>query len=786
MPVIYRTSGAWGPGKGANLEPSEVDGNFYDVDTRVTFMEDNPVAPVTPIAISIEGAAFTMGLSNGDVLGPIAITYPMPEWRGDWQPATPYAELDFIVAPDNGLGAVMVPHTSAATFDWAALDGTGNPIYHQLIGSTGETTRLTDLTDVAITTPADGEVLTWDAATSLWRNEVAAAGSGGGSVAWADITGKPATFPPTVPIAQADITNLVVDLAAKAPLNNPILTGNPRSVTPTPGDSSTSIATTAFVAAAVTSGPGGATGATGPAGPTGATGATGPTGATGATGATGPAGAGIGTVAAARLLGNPTGSPAAPSEISLGTGLSFSGSVLNAAGGGGGLTSPVGIADGGTGQTTAPLAIAALGGVAKAGDTMTGALRLPGGVAATPSLTFNSTVTGLSGSSTSLVISTNGADRIAIGANDVVFTPRIAANTGSAIAASINFGSSNTGFYGGATISATVGGANKLTLSGTALTMAVPIVLPAGATGAASLNMPHGVAPTSPANGDLWTTTTGLFARVNGTTQQYLPAATAASTYLALTGGTLSGDLTVATTLYTGSAAGSGGAGIEVGSGRSAAGAAYIDLHGATGTDYELRLQRAGGVNGAATLTNTGTGTMTLDAGTGNLSLKANTAVATLATTGDFNTVGMLQASGIQSRSGISGPAGGSQYNISWGANAHLWIDSVDVGQISITCDYRVKEAVADLPGTWDKVKALRPVSYRFRDNEELRVAADPIERWGFIAHELQEALTESAATGHKDAPNLIQSPDPLVLIAALTRALQEAMARIESLEATK
>ena len=44
----------------------------------------------------------------------------------------------------------------------------------------------------------------------------------------------------------------------------------------------------------------------------------------------------IQNVAAARLLGNPTGSAAAPSEITLGTGLSFAGTVLNATGGGGG------------------------------------------------------------------------------------------------------------------------------------------------------------------------------------------------------------------------------------------------------------------------------------------------------------------------------------------------------------------------------------------------------------------------------------------------------------------
>ena len=43
---------------------------------------------------------------------------------------------------------------------------------------------------------------------------------------------------------------------------------------------------------------------------------------------------------AARLMGNPTGSAAAPSAITLGTNLSFAGSVLNATGGGG-MTNPM-------------------------------------------------------------------------------------------------------------------------------------------------------------------------------------------------------------------------------------------------------------------------------------------------------------------------------------------------------------------------------------------------------------------------------------------------------------
>lgn len=44
------------------------------------------------------------------------------------------------------------------------------------------------------------------------------------------------------------------------------------------------------------------------------------------------------------------------------------------------------------------------------------------------------------------------------------------------------------------------------------------IVTKASASGGAGFNLPHGAAPSSPQNGDVWTTTAGLFVRVNGTT----------------------------------------------------------------------------------------------------------------------------------------------------------------------------------------------------------------------------------------------------------------------------
>lgn len=44
------------------------------------------------------------------------------------------------------------------------------------------------------------------------------------------------------------------------------------------------------------------------------------------------------------------------------------------------------------------------------------------------------------------------------------------------------------------------------------------IVTPAATTTQAMFNMPHGAAPTSPVNGDVWTTTSGIFVRINGVT----------------------------------------------------------------------------------------------------------------------------------------------------------------------------------------------------------------------------------------------------------------------------
>jgi hypothetical protein len=63
---------------------------------------------------------------------------------------------------------------------------------------------------------------------------------------------------------------------------------------------------------------------------------------------------------------------------------------------------------------------------------------------------------------------------------------------------------------------ATQASTSYLALSGGTMTGKINTL--ASAAGGAGVNWPHGAAPTSPVNGDMWTTTAGVFARINGAT----------------------------------------------------------------------------------------------------------------------------------------------------------------------------------------------------------------------------------------------------------------------------
>ena len=96
--------------------------------------------------------------------------------------------------------------------------------------------------------------------------------------------------------------------------------------------------------------------------------------------------------------------------------------------------------------------------------------------------------------------------------------------------------------------------------------------------------------------------------------------------------------------------------------------------------------------------------------------------------------------------------------------------------------DYRLKENVSAVSGAIDKLKRLEPKTYNFISNTE-KTKED-----GFLAHELAEVVP-NAVTGEKDAVHDngemdIQQVDYGKLTPLLTAALQEAIAKIETLEA--
>jgi len=95
--------------------------------------------------------------------------------------------------------------------------------------------------------------------------------------------------------------------------------------------------------------------------------------------------------------------------------------------------------------------------------------------------------------------------------------------------------------------------------------------------------------------------------------------------------------------------------------------------------------------------------------------------------------------------------------------------------------DYRLKENVADMTGSIARVKQLNPVNFTWINNPSLGTID------GFLAHEVQ-AVVPNAVVGEKDAVNAngsikAQGIDQSKLVPLLTAALQEAIARIETLE---
>ena len=134
--LIYRTTGPWGAGKGADLLKEEVDANFWDLDQRITTAIENAPKPVSVDHVEMIGSTFTVHLTNGQVDGPFEIPFATLTSRGFWGPFVEYNRLDYVF--HGGVGyIVMVTHQSPATFD-PTYEVDGFPVYAVAIPATDQ------------------------------------------------------------------------------------------------------------------------------------------------------------------------------------------------------------------------------------------------------------------------------------------------------------------------------------------------------------------------------------------------------------------------------------------------------------------------------------------------------------------------------------------------------------------------------------------------------------------------------------------------------------------------
>lgn len=147
----------------------------------------------------------------------------------------------------------------------------------------------------------------------------------------------------------------------------------------------------------------------------------------------------------------------------------------------------------------------------------------------------------------------------------------------------------------------------------------------------------------------------------------------------------------------------------------------------------------------------------------------------------------IASAQGFRCASGAGG-AHGNLFNISWlSNNAQLWIDSTNVGTISLTSDYRVKYGVETLDTDFiDRISKYRVVEFKY-DNVGIFKDTGIVQQ-GLIAHEAQEA-NPKAATGYKDQVDgdgkiIPQTLEMIPLITDCIGAIQQLINKVELLEA--
>jgi hypothetical protein len=216
----YVSDGAWGTGTHAPLTVAQFDGNTYEWRQAIDALIASPPTANSIESVAASGLAWSITFTNGSTQA-LPIPVPVFRWRGEWQPLTLYAQLDRFIVTGTGEFTVVSDHTSAATFDPAAVGsaevagtltvgqqyiiatvgttdftligaasntvgtvfialgagagtGTATKQFYLQISGSELATVLGDLADVTVTAAADGDFIAYDGGLSQWTNRTPA------------------------------------------------------------------------------------------------------------------------------------------------------------------------------------------------------------------------------------------------------------------------------------------------------------------------------------------------------------------------------------------------------------------------------------------------------------------------------------------------------------------------------------------------------------------------------------------------------------------------------------
>lgn len=155
--------------------------------------------------------------------------------------------------------------------------------------------------------------------------------------------------------------------------------------------------------------------------------------------------------------------------------------------------------------------------------------------------------------------------------------------------------------------------------------------------------------------------------------------------------------------------------------------------------------------------------------------------------TTDLLSVGQVGATtGYKSKAGSGGGFGANLWNFHWSGSAlQCWIDNVNNGNVSLTCDERVKKNI--LPLVFDAMKfaQVQPIKFRFANVGLFK--DDGKDHWGFSAQNLvtvyPPAVIGDVQAVDEDGAAQPASPDLAAVLAQTVLAVQEALQRIAALE---